>query len=142
MNNSFIDKAVIFCEQNKHRLTLPRLNVLKIIHSSAKPIKAYDILKKLSIIIRNPHPPTAYRAIEFWKSHNFIHRIESLNAYCICKSDHLHSGGQFLICNDCGTVIESHLCNFPEVFKNAIKKKMFTLSNWNLEINGTCKKCS
>ena len=68
MNNSFIDKAVIFCEQNKHRLTLPRLNVLKIIHSSAKPIKAYDILKKLSITIRNPHPPTAYRAIEFWKT--------------------------------------------------------------------------
>ncbi len=142
MNNSFVKKAVTFCEKNNHRLTLPRINVLKIINSSEKPIKAYEILDKLSFIIKNPHPPTAYLAIEFWKKHNFIHRIESLNAYCICQSDHLHSGGQFMICNDCGSVIESHLCKLPEVFKNAIEKKMFTLTNWNLEINGICNKCS
>ena len=142
MKNSLVKKAIKFCTNNKHRLTLPRLNVLKIISSSKKPIKAYEILEKLGQAIKNPNPPTAYRAIEFWKKYNFIHRIESLNAYYICESDHLHKGGQFMICTDCGTVIETHLCKLPEVFRNTIKKNMFTLTNWNLEINGVCKKCS
>tara|TARA_B100000029_G_C17302205_1_gene861115 strand:+ start:209 stop:637 length:429 start_codon:yes stop_codon:yes gene_type:complete len=142
MTDPIIKKAISFCNHNKHRLTVPRLNVLKIISTSKKPIKAYDILAKLGKVIKNPNPPTAYRAIEFWKKHNFVHRIESLNAYCVCGSDHLHSGGQFMICSDCGTVIETHLCNLPEVFKNTVKKNMFTLTNWNLEINGICKKCS
>ena len=142
MSESILKKAISFCNENHHRLTFPRLNVLKIIASSKKPIKAYEILEQLGKIIKHPNPPTAYRAIDFWKKHNFIHRIESLNAYYICESDHLHNGGQFIICNECGTVIETHLCKLPAAFKNTIKKNMFTLSNWNLEINGICKKCS
>ncbi len=142
MNGTFLKKAIDYCEKNKHRLTSPRINVLKIICNSKQPIKAYDILRELGNIIKKPNPPTAYRAIDFWKKHNFIHRIESLNAYCICEANHLHSGGQFMICNDCGEVIETHLCKLPEVLKNTIQKNMFTLTNWNLEINGICKKCS
>ena len=142
MNHSLEKKAVDFCTKNKHRLTEPRINVLKILISSSKPLTAYQILKKLSKLMKNPKPPTAYRAIEFWKKYNFIHRIESLNSYSICSSDHLHDGGQFMICTDCGKVIEAHLCSLPSALKKIVKKQMFTLSNWNLEINGVCKKCS
>ncbi|PPR43963.1 MAG: Zinc uptake regulation protein [Alphaproteobacteria bacterium MarineAlpha8_Bin1] len=142
MNNLLEKKAVDFCIKNKHRLTVPRLNVLKILTSSSKPMTAYQILKKLGELMDNPKPPTAYRAIEFWKKYNFVHRIESLNAYSVCSSNHLHSGGQFMICNDCGKVIETHLCSLPSAFKKILKEQMFTLSNWNLEISGVCKKCS
>ncbi|MAZ07065.1 MAG: transcriptional repressor [Rickettsiales bacterium] len=142
MDGSLEKKAIDFCIKNNHRLTTPRLNVLKILSSSSKPMTAYEILEKLSKLMQNPKPPTAYRAIEFWKKFNFIHRIESLNAYASCSSDHLHTGGQFIICNDCGKVIEAHLCKLPNSFKRIIKEKMFTLSNWNLEISGVCKKCS
>ena len=82
------------------------------------------------------------KAIYNSKKHNFIHRIESLNAYSICSENHTHSGGQFMICNDCGKVVETHLCNLPSALKKIVKEQMFTLSNWNLEINGVCKKCS
>ena len=140
MNNLLEKKAVDFCIKNKHRLTVPRLNVLKILTSSSKPMTAYQILKKLGELMDNPKPPTAYRAIEFWKKYNFVHRIESLNAYSVCSSNHLHSGGQFMICNDCGKVIETHLCSLPSAFKKILKEQMFTLSNWNLEISGVCKK--
>ena len=141
MTNSLEKKAVKFCETNKHRLSLPRLEVLKIINSSKKPIKAYEILDQLGQKIPNPKPPTAYRAIEFWLKHNFIHRIESLNAYSACNSDHLHSGSQFLICDDCGDVIESHLCELPSPLKNSTEKVSFIPKKWNFEISGICKKC-
>ena len=135
-------KAHSFCEKNKHRLTEPRIEVLQIIVSSEKPIKAYEILEKLKNKLDNPKPPTIYRAIEFWQRHNFIHRIESLNAYSACVAQHIHEGSQFMICDQCGKVIESHFCDLPNVIEKFIKEKTFKLNKWNLEINGICKECS
>ena len=140
----FVDlekRALNFCIKNKHRYTKPRENVLKIIAKSNKPLKAYDVLKQLALVLKDPKPPTAYRAIDFWLKYNFIHRIESLNAFTACSTDHLHNGSQFMICDDCGKVIESHLCELPLPFKDKTKKVSFIPKKWNLEINGTCKNC-
>jgi Fur family zinc uptake transcriptional regulator len=92
MTKAALKKATEYCEAHKHRLTEPRLAVLKIIAESAKPLGAYEILEKLGKTIKNPKPPTAYRAIEFWQEHGFIHRIESLNAYIACEAGHQHKG--------------------------------------------------
>ena len=137
-----INEVLEFCEKNKLRITKPRLKVLNIIFSSNKPIKAYEILDKLGKQILNPKPPTAYRAIDFWLKHNFIHRIESLNAYYACETDHLHNGSQFLICTDCGEVTESQICELPNNLKKTIKKNSFLPTKWNLEVNGVCRKCA
>ena len=143
MKNLIKKKAIDFCNVNNHRLTQPRLKVLEIMISSKKPLKAYEILEKLGKTFSNPKPPTVYRAIEFWKKHNFIHRIESINAYSICDADHLHDNGtQFLICSSCGDVTESHICDLPKAIQNAINEKLFELKSWNLEMNGVCKKCN
>ena len=143
MKDLFKKKAVDFCEKNKLRLTEPRLDVLDIIISSKKPIKAYEILKELGKKVVNPKPPTAYRAIDFWLKNNFIHRIESLNAYYKCEAQHTHqNGSQYLICNDCGGVTESELDELPSNIQDKIKKNNFMPSKWNIEINGVCKKCS
>ena len=135
-------KAEDFCSKNRFQLTTPRKYVLKIVIASRKPIKAYEILKKLGKILVNPKPPTVYRAIEFWQKNNFIHRIESLNSYYACEAEHLHSGSQFLICDDCGKVIESHICEIPKVITDKLKNKTFTPNRWNLEISGSCNECS
>ena len=136
------EQIIKICKKNKWRLTEPRLEVLRIISLSKNPIKAYDILKKLANKIKNPKPPTAYRAIQFWQKHKFIHRIESLNAYTACEAQHLHNGSQFMICDSCGKVIESHICDLPSVILESIKKKTFKPTKWNLEINGVCNQCT
>ena len=137
------EKIVEICKKNKWRLTEPRLEVLRIISLSKKPIKVYDILKQLASKIKNPKPPTAYRAIEFWQKHNFIHRIESLNAYATCNQGHAHSGTQFLICDDCGKVIESNfITNLPQILQKTTPKSTFKPLRWNVEVNGICNQCS
>jgi Fur family zinc uptake transcriptional regulator len=138
---SFDKRALNFCIKNKHRYTKPREKVLKIIASSNKPLRAYDVLKQLAFVLKNPKPPTVYRAIEFWEKYNFIHRIESLNAYSLCEAEHSHEGSQFLICNQCGDVIESHFCEIPKIIKKKIEKNIFIPKSWNLEIKGVCSKC-
>ena len=142
MEKEIINKAKQFCLKNKHRLTHPRLEVLKIISQSTKPIKAYEILNKLGNVIKNPKPPTAYRSIDFWLKYNFIHKIQSLNAYLLCTENHLHKGSQYLICDGCGKVTESHFCKLPSIISKNIKKNFFNPTQWNLEINGLCSKCS
>ncbi len=136
------EKIIEICKKNNWRLTKPRLEVLKIISLYKRPIKAYDILKKLANKINNPKPPTAYRAIRFWEKHNFIHRIESLNAYAVCNQSHIHIGSQFFICDDCGKVIESKLHDLHEILKKSTEKNTFKLLSWNLEIKGICNQCS
>ena len=142
MNIKLEKKATKFCEDNKHRLSMPRLEVLRIINASKKPVTAYEVLAKLGKKINNPKPPTVYRAIDFWLKYNFIHRIESLNAYSACNANHLHSGSQFMICDDCGKVIESHLCDLPDPLEQTTKEASFIPRKWNLEINGVCKNCN
>ena len=104
--------------------------------------KAYEILSQLSKILKNPKPPTAYRAIEFWQKHNFVHRIESLNAYMACSQGHFHRGSQFLICDDCGKVVESVFSELPNSLKKNLLNSTFKPLRWNFEINGRCNQCS
>ena len=141
MTQSLIEKAAQYCKDNKHRLTEPRERVLDIITRSTKPLGAYEVLEQLSQITDNPKPPTVYRAIEFWQSHGFIHRIESLNAYLACDAGHRHMGSQFMICGDCGIVIETHLCELPQSLKDKTAQNAFHPARWSFEIHGTCSAC-
>ncbi len=137
----FIHQAECFCEQHKLRLTPPRRAVLHIIAASPQPIGAYQILEKLRHILPHPKPPTVYRAISFWQQHGFIHRVESLNAYIACHADHRHQGGQFMICDDCGVVIETHVCSLPQPLAESAAKHMFRPTSWHVEIHGICHSC-
>lgn len=131
-----------YCAEKTLRLTDPRRHVFEIIASSDMPVSAYDVLEKLGRYIDNPKPPTAYRALEFLAEQGFVHRIESLNAYVVCDTDHRHAGSQFLVCDSCGKVIEAHLCNLPEDLAKKVKKEGFSLNRWNAEIHGSCSDCA
>ncbi len=136
-----IKQVEVFCKEQGIRFTEPRQHVLEIIAAASKPVGAYDILSELGKYIDNPKPPTAYRAIEFLSEHGFIHRIESLNAYVLCDTDHRHNGSQFLVCDDCGKVIEAHLCHLPNDLEERVSAEGFQLSRWDAELHGTCKDC-
>jgi Fur family zinc uptake transcriptional regulator len=136
-----IEHVAAYCATNGIRFTDPRRFVLEIIAASDKPLGAYDILEQLGQKIDNPKPPTAYRAIEFLSEHGFIHRIESLNAYVTCHSDHRHQGSQFMVCDDCGDVIETHICDLPAPLTEKTKESGFHLTRWNIELHGSCGKC-
>lgn len=137
-----IKKVEAFCEDEGIRFTEPRRHVLEIIASSETPLVAYDILAQLGKKLPNPKPPTAYRAIDFLTENGFIHRIESLNAFVICQTDHRHEGSQFLICDDCHKVTEAHLCHLPAPLSEKTKAEGFHMSRWNVELHGTCRDCA
>ncbi len=129
------------CEAKGLRLTTSRQDVYEIIEKSDKPIGAYEILEKLSLIHSASKPPTVYRALDFLIKHNFIHRIESLNAYIVCEEDHAHHGSQFIVCDKCTRVEEIHLCHLPKEIDSRLSDTKFQMLYWNTEIHGLCQAC-
>lgn len=134
-------KVSAYCQEQGTRFTAPREAVLRVISESKTPLGAYDILELLKTELNNPKPPTIYRAIGFLTEHHFIHRIESLNAYVICDTDHLHHGAQFLICDQCGQVTEVHQCSLPNRLEQHAETEGFTPSYWISELHGLCRAC-
>jgi Fur family zinc uptake transcriptional regulator len=106
--DNLIESAEKYCLDNSLRLTSPRLYVLSILVKAKEPMGAYGILEALGQYIDNPKPPTAYRAIDFWREHGFVHKIESLNAFMTCCEDHDHRDPHFLVCDGCHSVQELH----------------------------------
>lgn len=130
-----------YCASNGLRLTPPRMSAYRIVQGAKKPVTAYDVLELMGKTLKNPKPPTAYRALDFLVEHGFIHRIESLNAYVLCDVNHHHSGSQFMICDSCGKVEEVHLCSLPKGLQDKVDQEKFFLHHWNLELHGVCRKC-
>ena len=141
-HTNIIKQADDYCKTNGHRFTEPRQYVLQIVDRAKRPLTAYDILDHLGQYLDKPKPPTAYRAIEFWQEHGFIHRIESLNAYILCSAGHTHEGSQFMICDDCGNVTEAHICSIPPSLKDKAQLHKFSVKHWSVELHGLCENCS
>jgi len=131
-----------YCKNNNYSFTSPREAVIRTIADSDVPLGAYDILHRLVDVLDNPKPPTIYRAISFLTQHHFIHRIESLNAYVMCENDHRHSGAQFMICDTCKAVFETHECHLPTALEKQAENIGFTPRHWVSELHGKCKACA
>ncbi|MCB9983607.1 MAG: transcriptional repressor [Rhodospirillales bacterium] len=130
-----------YCGDKGLRYTPPRRITLEVIAASKRPIGAYDVIEEMGKVTDKPKPTTVYRAIEFLQEHGFIHKIESLSAFVACHAGHNHEGSQFIVCNDCGTVEEVHLCHLPKDLQKKVDNTGFKMAHWNTEIHGTCQQC-
>ncbi len=138
LQKQLLKRAEEHCILTGCRFTEPRQAVLGIVLRVSKPLSAYDILDEMP---RGTKPQTVYRALEFWQKEGFVHHIGSLNAYIACRAEHRHSGAQFLICDGCGSITESHMCHIPQSVSDEARKKDFSVRHWVLELHGNCQKC-
>lgn len=129
------------CAQDSLRLTPTRRRVLELILAADGPVKAYDLLDRLKADQPSAAPPTVYRALEFLLEHQFIHRLETLNAFVSCfHPEHQHHG-RFLICERCDAVVEvPEQVATPQLAEFAAERG-FEPARQVLEIYGTCRVC-
>jgi len=134
-------RAEALCRERGVRLTHQRKTVLQLLCVSDKPLSAYDLLDRMRGVVKNPTPPTVYRALDFLLEQGLVHKLESLHAYIGCAHpDHPHAS-QFLICDACGEV--------AEVEDNAVAKSLnaagqaigFRTKRPIVELLGTCAQC-
>ena len=133
------------CAARGARLTANRRDVLGVILKAKAPVTAYVLLDRLKLSHPGAVPPTVYRALDFLMEQGFVHKVERLNAYvgCVEEASHPHDHPvQFLICRDCGGVIEVEDDKIAEALDHAAKRTGFTPVHATVEVEGTCEDCA
>ncbi len=133
--------AARLCTKRGVRLTPLRQRVLELVWRGHAPVRAYDLLARLSKKSTAAAPPTVYRALDFLLAQGLIHRIESLNAYVGCMHPEGTHGGQFLICSDCGAAAEVHDPRVDAAVARRAKELGFAVRRKTIEVEGICPPC-
>ncbi|MDH5752701.1 MAG: transcriptional repressor [Deltaproteobacteria bacterium] len=136
-----LQEAERVLEDKGARMTGIRRLVLQYIWRNHCAVKAYDILGFLGDRKGSAKPPTVYRALQFLQDHGLVHRLESLNAYIGCPYPAENHNGQFLICNDCGTVKEFTTPEILRAVDIAADTQGFEVSHQTHEVLGRCQDC-
>ncbi|BDU20866.1 transcriptional repressor [Dyella sp. GSA-30] len=128
-------------EERGLRLTPLRKEVLELIAAAGKPIKAYDLLDQLRERHGNAAPPTVYRALDFLLEHQFIHKLESINAFVSCHHPAEAHQVPFLICDVCSSAQEVCDERVAELIDAQARAFGFRAQGQTLEVHGVCKDC-
>jgi len=140
--NAVLKRAQQLCRERGVRMTEQRLAVLRLLCASDRPLGAYDLLEQLRGLVKNPAPPTVYRALDFLLEQGLVHKLESLHAYIGCTHpDHPHAS-QFLICSDCGEVNEVEDPAVTRSLDAAGEALGFHTQRPVVELLGTCAECA
>ncbi|HBG93924.1 MAG TPA: transcriptional repressor [Chromatiaceae bacterium] len=139
--NQVLERAEILCRERGVRLTEQRKSVLRLLCASNKPMSAYELLDQLRGVVKNPAPPTVYRALDFLLEQGLVHKLESQHAFVGCTHlDHPHAS-QFLICDNCGEVTEVEDDSVARSLQAAGMAIGFRTKRPIVELLGTCARC-
>ncbi|HEX3338819.1 MAG: transcriptional repressor [Pseudolabrys sp.] len=137
-----IAHAEALCAARKERLTPMRRRVLEALLASHQPLGAYELIDRLAVRGQRPAPITVYRALDFLREQELVHRIESRNSFIACVHDHESSDPVvFLICEKCGAVGEAASAAVADTIKNASRAVGFVPKTPVIEISGICAHC-
>jgi Fur family zinc uptake transcriptional regulator len=137
-----IAHAEALCTARKERLTPMRRRVLEALLASHQPLGAYELIDRLAVRGQRPAPITVYRALDFLREQELVHRIESRNAFIACVHGHESSDPVvFLICEKCGAVGEAASAAVADTIKNASRAVGFVPKTPVIEISGICAHC-
>ena len=124
----------------KTRLTKNQALVLNVLSKASQPLGAYAILGEL-----RSHgfkaPLTVYRALDQLTGLGLVHKLESLNSWTSCCSDHHANPPVFEICNDCGNVTEQFDKELHKNLSSMSERSGFIPNRAIIEIHGRCDNC-
>jgi Fur family zinc uptake transcriptional regulator len=129
------------CKQRGVRLTWLRRTVFELVCTADKPLSAYEILDLMRTSIKNPAPPTVYRALDFLLKEGLVHKLESAHTFVGCSHPEHPHFSQFLICADCGGVREMENTAILQNLHALEKATGFKTNRPVVELLGTCARC-
>lgn len=132
--------AEALCARRGAKLTDLRRDVLRLVLEAGEPVGAYALLERLRP--GGGKPPTIYRALDFLLAQGLVHRVERLNAFVGCaEAGHDHPA-QFLICTQCGRVMELEAAEVTRGIAAAAEAAGFTPGRVTVEVEGICAACA
>ena len=140
----FLQQAEEISESRGKRMTPIRKQVLAIIATDDRCMKAYEILEAMQKDFPSSKPATVYRALEFLETEGFIHRLDALNGWTACNDldIHGHDHNLLIVCTQCGLVAEVEAPDVSHKLQALISQTGFKQNSAQTEIRATCLKCN
>ena len=133
------DKYKALLNRKGIRATAQRLEIIKILDNSKKPLTALEIHELLVENNINIRLSTVYRNLKFFMENNIFRQ---LNFYGDEKRYELKSEKhhQHLICMKCGEIIAID-CPLGEYEKELEEQTNYKIKKHDMEMYGVCPKC-
>jgi Fur family zinc uptake transcriptional regulator len=136
-----IEKAEAICRARGVRLTQQRRVVLGKLLMADRPLTAYELLDLVRPEDAAITPASIYRSLDFLVDLGLVHRLDSTRSFVACDHpDHPHAG-QFLICRECGLVVEAEDTRIDRAAEDLGERHGFTLEHRSVELTGRCGTC-
>jgi Fur family transcriptional regulator, zinc uptake regulator len=138
---NMLDQAEKICRGRGGRLTRQRRIVLTKLLEADHPLTAYELLDLIKPSDASITPASIYRSLDFLVEMGLVHRLESTRSFVACEHpDHPHAG-QFLVCRECGMVVEAEDTRIVRATRNLGERHGFTLDYRTVELIGLCGTC-
>lgn len=111
------------------------------LNESVDPLKAYEILDILKA--RGVRAPmTVYRALEGLEDKGYIHKLEGMNSFVLCKHEGPHNVQVFLVCETCASATEVEIDGVESALRPVVRRAAFLMKTARLEARGLCLHCA
>lgn len=123
-------------------LTVLRRQVLSAFANHRRPLKAYEIIDRLSTSSRRISPISVYRCLDFLIELGIVRRLATQNAFVLCGHDHAEDETLvFMICQCCGDVEEAVLPGMADSLTATAEAHGFRSRGHSIELQGECEDC-
>ena len=133
---------VMYCKRLSLTMTSLRKAVLFALWDTDKPLKAYDILERLSESQPNATATALYRALGFFVAAGVVHKIDSIQSYALCGKEEAHVCSElFMVCSECNQVHEIQDRLVRKAVQQLALENNFYVSDDPIELRGLCASC-
>ncbi|MBO0346152.1 Fur family transcriptional regulator [Roseibium limicola] len=128
--------------KSKLELTRNQALVFDALADAGGPLTAYAILDALREEGMRA-PLQVYRALTKLMNVGLVHRLESLNAFVVCRHPECssHETAAFAICETCGQVDEFAPDEAVSLLQSWASDHKFALARTTIELRGECSSC-
>ncbi len=136
-----LDALDAICRRRGGRMTRQRRAVLGKLLEGRRPLSAYELRDLLRPEDASVTPASVYRCLDFLVEHGLVHRLETTRSFIACDHPEHPHAVQFLICRQCGAVVEAEDKQMAAATESLGHRLGFALDRRTVELTGTCGPC-
>lgn len=138
-----VDAAQSALLESGEQWTGMRGDVFTALAACEKPVSAYDIAERVSVLRgKRIAANSVYRILDLFVRANLARRIESANAYIANSHPGCRHDCIFLICDGCSRIVHIDDDSLTETLVQAARKAGFADVRPVIELRGHCANCS
>ena len=136
-----LDGLEAICRRRGGRMTRQRRAVLGRLVENRRPLSAYELRDLLRPEDASVTPASVYRCLDFLVEHGLVHRLETTRSFIACDHPEHPHAVQFLICRQCGSVVEAEDKRMEAATESLGQRLGFALDHRTVELTGICGPC-